>query len=123
MNDQDSASKGNSVDSTQYLIVVVVVAALITYALRAIPFAVSAPLQKSGLMRYLADRMPVGVLVILTVYTIRDVDVLDLASVIPVAAGLLVTAGLHLWRDSMLLSIAGGTATYVLLMSANLLPA
>ena len=110
-------------DSAQYLIVVVVVAALITYALRAIPFAILAPLQESELMRYLSGRMPVGVLVILTVYTIRDVDVLSLASIIPVAVGLLVTAGLHLWRDSMLLSIAGGTAAYVVLMSSSLLTA
>lgn len=110
-------------DSTQYLVLVVVVAALITYALRAVPFAVLAPLQKSELMRYLADRMPVGVLVILTVYTIRDVNVFQVGSVAPVAVGVAVTVALHLWRDSMLLSIAGGTAAYVLLMSTDLLSA
>lgn len=108
-------------DRTHYLILVVVVAALMTYALRAIPFAVVAPLQKSELMRYLADRMPVGVLAILTVYTVRDVDVFQVVSVLPVAVGIVATVVLHLWRDSMLLSIAGGTAAYVLLMSAGVL--
>lgn len=106
-------------DDTQYLLTVTLVAAGVTWALRALPFAILAPLRSSELLPYVAERIPVGVMVILTVYTLRRVDVIDPASIVPATLGVLVTSGLHLWKASMLLSIAGGTATYVLLVSTT----
>lgn len=104
-------------DDTQYLLAVTLVAAGVTWALRALPFAILAPLRSSQLLPYIAERIPVGVMVILTVYTLRHVNVIDPASVVPAMLGVVVTAALHLWKANMLLSIAGGTASYVLLIS------
>jgi branched-subunit amino acid transport protein AzlD len=36
--------------------------------------------------------------------------------VVPAMLGVVVTSALHLWKANMLLSIAGGTASYVLLI-------
>lgn len=104
-------------DDTPYLLAVTLVAAGVTWALRALPFAILAPLRTSKLLPYLAERLPVGVMVILTVYTLRHVSLADPASVVPAVCGVLVTSALHLWKANMLLSIAGGTASYVLLAS------
>lgn len=100
-----------------YLLAVTLVAAAVTWALRALPFAILAPLRHSSLLPYLAERIPVGVMVILTAYTLRHVDIIDAPSVVPAVVGVIATVVLHLWKANMLLSIAGGTASYALIVS------
>lgn len=95
----------------------VLIAAAITWALRAAPFAVLAPLRSSQLLAFLARRMPVGVMLILAVYTLRDTPLAEASAVIPAAVALAVTIGLQWWRGSMTLSMLGGTGCYVLLVS------
>ncbi len=100
-----------------HILAVTLLAASVTWGLRALPFVILAPLRRSELLPHLAERIPIGVMVILTVYTLRHVDVVDASSVVPAAIGVLVTAALHLWKANMLLSIAGGTTGYALLVS------
>lgn len=100
-----------------YVLSAVLVSAAVTWTLRAAPFAMLAPLRHSGLLAYIGDRMPVGVMVILAAYTLRDTDPVVLTSVGPAALALAITIGLHLWRGSMTLSIFAGTAAYVLVTS------
>jgi branched-subunit amino acid transport protein AzlD len=100
-----------------YLITAVAVAAAVTYGLRALPFAVLAPLRSSTVVRYLSERMPAGIMVILLVYTLRGLSPTAPAAALGVAAALAVTVGLHLWRRNAVLSILGGTAVHVLLAS------
>lgn len=102
---------------TTYLITVVVVSSAITWALRAVPFAALAPLRHSDLLPYLAERMPVGVMAILTIYTLRHTDVTVISSVIPTAIGIAVTTGMHLWRNNLVVSLLVGTTVYVTLAS------
>ncbi|MEB3367323.1 branched-chain amino acid transporter permease [Saccharopolyspora mangrovi] len=92
----------------------VVVSAAITWALRALPFAALAPLRTSATVHFLGARMPVGVMVILAAYTLRDTEA---AAVAPTALSLAATIGLHLWKRNPVLSIFGGTAAHVLLTS------
>lgn len=106
---------------TRYLLVAAAVSAAVTWALRAAPFAVLAPLRASKTVQYLSSRMPAGVMVILLVYCLRDVPLTDTGALAPLAA-LAVTVGLHLWRRSALLSILAGTTVYVALASAVFAP-
>ncbi|MFC9755855.1 branched-chain amino acid transporter permease [Streptomyces sp. NPDC056921] len=99
-----------------YTIAAVLVAAAVTWALRALPFAALGSLRESGTIRYLSTRMPAGVMVILVVYCLHDLPVTVARAAAPLAA-LAVTIGLHLWRRNALLSILGGTATHVILAS------
>ncbi|KNB54101.1 branched-chain amino acid transporter permease [Streptomyces caatingaensis] len=101
-------------DHTGYVAAAVAVSALVTWALRALPFAALAPLRASETLRYLSVYMPVGVMVILTVYTLRNVSLADAA---PVGLALAATLGLHLWRRNAVLSVLGGTAIHVALAS------
>lgn len=101
-----------------YILAAVAVAASITWLLRALPFALLAPLQESRLLPYLGDRLAVGVMVILVIYTLQGLDLLRPSVAVPAAIALAVTAGLHLWRGSMVLSLVAGTLTHVVLASA-----
>ncbi|WP_330346900.1 branched-chain amino acid transporter permease [Streptomyces sp. NBC_00582] len=101
---------------TSYTIAAVLVAAAVTWALRALPFAALTPLRESGTVQYLSTRMPAGVMVILVVYCLHDLPVTEARGTAPLGAVVL-TIGLHVWRRNALLSILGGTATHVLLAS------
>lgn len=101
---------------TLYLIAAVAVSAAVTWGLRALPFAALAPLRASRTVRYLSTCMPAGVMVILLAYCLRDLPLTEPRAAAPPAA-LAVTVGLHLWRRNALLSILGGTAVHVVLVS------
>jgi branched-subunit amino acid transport protein AzlD len=98
---------------TSYLITAVVLTAAITFALRALPFAVIEPLRSSQLAAVLAVRMPAGLMLILVVYLLRDVPTRAPGAAAVTVGAALVVAVLHLWRSNALLSIFTGTAVYV----------
>ncbi len=98
-----------------YVAAVVGVSAAVTWGLRAAPFAVLAPLRDSAVVRYLGRRMPLGVLLVLAAYTLRDVPTTSVPAALPLAVAVAVTVGLHLWRRNALLSILAGTVVHVAL--------
>ena len=100
-----------------YLLGVVAVAAAVTWGLRALPFAAAARLRASAAVGYLSARMPLGVMVILPACTLRGVPFSDPGRAGPAVVALAATAGLHLWRRHAVLSILGGTAVNVVLVS------
>ncbi|CAN5174143.1 AzlD domain-containing protein [soil metagenome] len=100
-----------------YIALLVAVSAAITWALRALPFAVLAPMRHSAVVRYLSIHMPVGVMVMLAIYTLQTAAHETGRDVLWLVMGVIVTAGLHLWRRQALLSILVGTAVYVALVS------
>jgi branched-subunit amino acid transport protein AzlD len=101
-----------------HIAVLVLVSAGVTWALRAVPFAVLAPMRHSVVVRYLSIHMPVGVMVMLAIYTLSTARAGSSRELLWLALGVAVTAGLHLWRGQALVSILVGTAVYVALMSA-----
>lgn len=100
-----------------HIAAMVAVSAAITWALRALPFAVLAPMRRSVIVRYLSLHMPVGVMVILALYTLRDVPGTDPGRGGATVVALGVTIALHAWRRNALISIVGGTLVNVLLVS------
>ncbi|MFH8573723.1 branched-chain amino acid transporter permease [Streptomyces sp. NPDC017993] len=106
---------------TRYAIAAVLVAAAVTWALRALPFAALTSLRASSTVQYLSTRMPAGVMVILLAYCLRDLPLTHARSLAPLAA-LAVTVGLHMWRRNALLSILGGTTAHVILASTIFAP-
>ena len=100
-----------------YLIAAVAVSAAVTWGLRALPCTALAPLRASAAVGYLSARMPLGVMVILLAYTLRKLPLADPVRALPDILALAITLGLHLWRRNAVLSILGGTASYVALAS------
>ena len=99
---------------SQRIAAVVAIAAAITWGLRAIPFAVLAPIRHSVLLSRLRVMMPLGIMAILTIYTVSSAD-LNGTTVITYGTALVVTAGLQVWRRNPSLSIIAGTAVHVIL--------
>lgn len=107
---------------TGYLVAAVATAVAVTWGLRAAPFAALSPLRASPLVGYLDVAMPVGVMVILAVYTLRDLSPYVPDRAWPTLIALTCTVALHLWRRNVLLSVFGGTAVHVALASTLFWP-
>ena len=67
-------------------------------------------------VQYLGKALPAAVFGLLVVYCLKDVNILAGNHGIPEAIAILVVVLLHLWKKQMLLSIAGGTVCYMLLV-------
>ena len=67
-------------------------------------------------MQYLGKALPGAVFGLLVVYCLKNVSLLSGSHGLPELIAILVVAGLHLWKRQMLLSIAGGTICYMLLV-------
>ena len=67
-------------------------------------------------VQYLGKALPGAVFGLLVVYCLKNVSLLSGSHGLPELISILVVAGLHLWKRQMLLSIAGGTICYMLLV-------
>lgn len=88
-----------------------------TMITRFLPFLVFSPQRETpAYVRYLGHALPAAIFGMLVVYSLKDVSVLTRSHALPELLAILLTVGLHLWKRQMLLSIAGGTVCYMLLV-------
>jgi len=98
-------------------LVTIALCAAATVLTRFLPFLVfSSKKPTPRFVQYLGRALPGAVFGMLVVYCLRGVDVLAGSHGLPELIAIAVTAGLHLWKRQMLLSIAGGTVCYMLLV-------
>lgn len=69
-----------------------------------------------ALIQYIGRYLPSAVFGMLVIYCLRNVHVLQGSHGLPEFISIAVTAALHLWKRQMLISIAGGTICYMLLI-------
>ena len=67
-------------------------------------------------IQYLGKVLPSAVFGLLVVYSLKDVSLLTGSHGLPELISVAVVIVLHLWKRQMLLSIAGGTVCYMLLV-------
>lgn len=67
-------------------------------------------------IQYLGKVLPSAVFGLLVIYCLKNVSLLTGSHGIPEAVSIAVVIMLHLWKRQMLLSIAGGTVCYMLLV-------
>ena len=72
--------------------------------------------QPPKVVLYLGRVLPPAMMGLLLVYSLRNVSFASAGQWLPECIAIAVTAGLHLWRRNSLLSIAGGTIIYMLLV-------
>lgn len=98
-------------------ILTIAICALGTMLTRFLPFFVFREGKETPpLVSYLGAALPSAIFAMLVVYSLRSVDVFTGSHGLPEAIAILITVGLHLWKRQMLLSIAGGTLCYMLLV-------
>lgn len=69
-------------------------------------------------IQYLGRVLPSAVFGLLVVYCLRNVSVFTGSHGVPEALSIALVVLLHLWKRQMLLSIAGGTLCYMLLIQS-----
>lgn len=67
-------------------------------------------------IQYLGKVLPSAVFGLLVIYCLKDVSLWAGNHAIPEFLAIAVVVGLHVWKRQMLLSIAGGTICYMLLV-------
>lgn len=98
-------------------IITIGLCALATMATRFLPFLIFSPKRPTPkYIQYLGKALPAAIFGMLVVYCLRNVSLLSGSHGLPELIAICVVVALHLWKRQMLLSIAGGTVCYMLLV-------
>ncbi len=96
--------------------ITIALCALATMLTRFTPFLLFSGKKTPKFVQYLGQALPGAIFGMLVVYCLKHVDPFVYSHGLPEALAILVTVVLHLWKRQMLLSIAGGTVCYMLLL-------
>lgn len=98
-------------------IITIAAVVLATVLTRFLPFLIF-PQNKTTpkFIRYLGDALPPAIFGMLVIYCLKDIDIFSSSHGIPELIAVAATAGVHIWKRNMLLSIAAGTVVYMLLV-------
>lgn len=96
------------------MIAMVVLGTMLTRFVPFLAFPSGKPTPKY--VQYLGKVLPSAVIGLLVIYCFKDVSVLSGNRGIPEVLSVAVVALLHFWKRQMLLSIAGGTIVYMILI-------
>jgi len=97
-------------------IITVVCMALAVMTTRFLPFALFQGRKTPKVIQYLGTVLPAAVFGLLVVYCLKNVDVTSGNHGLPELIAITATVLLHVWHRQMMLSIAGGTVIYMILV-------
>lgn len=97
-------------------IITVACMGLAVMATRFLPFALFRGRRTPRVIRYLGTVLPAAVFGLLVVYCLKNVSLTEGSHGIPELIGIVATVVLHVWKRQMMLSIAGGTVIYMILV-------
>ena len=98
-----------------YALKAIAVMALVTFALRALPFVAAQWIEHHPVVRRLGRFLPLAIMVLLLVHSTLGAARSHAGGPWPELLAVFLTAGLQWWRKNALLSILLGTGVYVLL--------
>lgn len=95
-------------------IAAIVVATMLTRFIPFLLFPAGKPTPKY--IQYLGKVLPAAVFGLLVIYCLKDVSLFAGSHGIPELISIVLVVALHLWKKQMLVSIAGGTICYMMLV-------
>lgn len=95
-------------------ILVIVIGTMLTRFLPFLLFPAGKPTPKD--VHYLGNVLPGAVFGLLVVYCLKNISLLTGSHALPEIISIALVMILHLWKRQILLSIAGGTVCYMLLV-------
>ncbi|MBQ9844897.1 MAG: branched-chain amino acid transporter permease [Oscillospiraceae bacterium] len=99
------------------IVISILLLTLGTMLTRFLPFAVFRENKEAPkFVQYLGKALPAAIFSMLVVYCLKNVQLFSGSHGLPEIIAIAVTAGLHLWKRQILLSIAGGTVVYMILV-------
>ena len=100
-----------------YIWLSVAIIALVTAALRFLPFALFGNGRKTPkIIEKLSSMLPYAIMGMLVVYCLKDTSFSSLGGFLPAIIASAVVVLLHVWKRNTLLSIISGTVCYMLLV-------
>lgn len=103
--------------TTAQHMITIALCALATMLTRFLPFILfPAGKPTPKFIRFLGHALPAAVFSMLVVYCLKNVSITTGSHGLPELIAIAVVAALHLWKKQTLLSIAGGTIVYMLLV-------
>ncbi len=103
-------------DSTVHSILIVAVSAIITALLRGLPFVIFGSKETPKFIAFLGKFLPYAVMGMLVVYCLKDAAFTSFPFALPEFIAIAAVVLIHLWKRNTLLSVAGGTVFYMLLV-------
>lgn len=103
------------------ILISICIVGAVTLFVRILPFLFFRKREIPRVIRYLEGHLPPMVMIILVVYSIRNIQWTLFPHGIPVIAGMALVTGLHLWKKNPLVSIFGGTVFYMTVIQAGLM--
>ncbi len=103
--------------SNSYVLLMILVIALVTAALRFLPFIIfrgNRPVPEY--ITYLGKVLPYSVMAMLVVYCLKGISFLKAPFGIPELISVVLVAVLHVWKRNTLFSIICGTMCYMVLI-------
>ncbi|MBP3817993.1 MAG: branched-chain amino acid transporter permease [Butyrivibrio sp.] len=98
-------------------IITITLCVLGTMTSRFLPFLIFSEKRPTpAFVQYIGRYLPSAVFGMLVIYCLKDVRILSGTHGLPEFIAITVTVILHKWKQQMLLSIAGGTACYMVLL-------
>lgn len=98
-------------------IVTIALCVLGTMATRFIPFVIFSENKVTpAFVQYIGRQLPSAVFGMLIIYCLKDVSFASGTHGIPELISIVITMVLHKWKRQMLISIAGGTVCYMILI-------
>ena len=98
-------------------ILIVAVVAIVTIALRFLPFFIFGGKRKTPeIILYLGKVLPYAIMGMLVVFCLKGVSFVNAPHGIPELISCGVVVGLHIWKRNTAVSIVGGTVMYMLLV-------
>lgn len=97
-------------------ILIIAVCAVCTLIERALPFLIFRGKEVPEIVRYLGRVLPMAIMATLVMYCLKGITFSSVAGFAPPLIASALTALLHLWKRSTMLSICGGTVCYMLLV-------
>ena len=102
---------------TKYIIGAILLSAIITFGLRALPFVIFNGKNKlPGRVSALGRLLPSAIMAVLIVYCFKGVIKEPVNEGIPALLAAAVVAVTYKWKHSTLISILGGTVCYMVLL-------
>ena len=105
--------------TTAQILISIALLTLGTMLTRFLPFIIFRENREAPkFVQYLGNVLPAAIFSMLVVYCLKNVQLFSGSHGLPEFIAIGITTALHLWKRQILLSIAGGTVVYMLLVQA-----
>ncbi len=102
--------------NSETALLAVIVSAAVTFGLRLLPFALFSIRKTPKAVSYLGKVLPPAVIAMLVVYCLKDMSFASAGSFVPQIIASAAVVLMQLWKKNTILSIAAGTAVYMILV-------